>query len=164
MLRWSQYRAQTEPLAAIVAVSIFAIALSLYVVAAQPILPGFSDHATADRTIDRVWDDIEQNGVFHAYDGTDDIDDLVDGESVPAGSTVYVVVTTINEGKEQPVAEAAFPSGYPDDIDPSEPAEIEQYVEDEGVPGDASVSTRSIPVAVESQAEIRSGTLRVSVW
>ncbi|AXR81640.1 DUF7285 family protein [Natrarchaeobaculum sulfurireducens] len=164
MLRWSQYRAQTEPLAAIFAVSIFAIALSLYVVAAQPIFPGFSDDSTADRTIDRVWDDIEQHGVFHAYDGADDIDALVDGESVPAGSAVYVVVTAVDGGEEQPVAEAAFPSGYPDDIDPSEPAQIEQYVEDEGVPSGASISTRSIPVAVESQAEIRSGTLEVSVW
>lgn len=164
MLRWSKYRAQTEPLAAIFAISIFAIALSVYVVAAHPILPGFSDDATADRTADRVWDDIEQDGIFHAYDAADDIDDLVDGGSVPAGSTVYVVVAAIDDGKAQPVAEAAFPSGYPDDVDPSKAAEIEQYVDDNGVPGDASVSTRSVPVAVESRAEIRSGTLRVSVW
>lgn len=164
MLRWSQSRAQTEPLAAIVAVSIFAIGLGMYAVAVQPVLPGFSDHATADRTIDRIWDDIERDGVFHAYDGAEDIDGLVDGGSVPAGSTVYVVVTAIDDGNAQPVAEAAFPSEYPDDVGPSEAAEIEQYVEESGVPGDASVSTRSIPVAVESQAEIRSGTLRVSVW
>lgn len=162
MLRSSRSRAQTEPLAAICAVSIFAIALGMYVAAAQPLLPGFSEQATADQTIDRVWDDIEADGLFHAYDDTTDLDDRVTDESLPAGATVYVTVTAIDEGEERRVADAAFLSG--NDADASDVAALEQYIDEEGVPDRASVATRSIPVAVISRADIRSGTLRVRVW
>lgn len=164
MLRSLPCRAQTEPIAAICAVSIFAIALGLYVTAAQPILPGFSDASTADRTIDRVWDDVEKNGLFHAHGDADAIDELVAGESIPDGLSVYVAVTAIDGGAERPVAEAGFPSGYPYDTDAADEAEFERYVEEDGVPDRASVATRSIPVALESRADVRSGTLRVVVW
>ncbi|MBZ6493602.1 DUF7285 family protein [Natrinema longum] len=164
MSRSSPSRAQTEPLAAICAVSIFAIALGLYAVAAHPILPGSSEQATADRTIDYVWDDIEEDGVFNAADSADDIDDHIAGSSLPAGSTVSVTVTVIDHGGEQRIAGTTFPSGYPDETDASDIAELERYIDEEGVPDRASVATRSIPVAVVSRADIRSGTLRVSVW
>ncbi|MCU4740435.1 DUF7285 family protein [Natronoglomus mannanivorans] len=159
-----RYRAQTEPLAAIVAVAMLVVGIGIYAVALHGVLPGTSDRATADQTIDRVWDDVQQDGVFHAHDGADDLDDLVTGESLPAGATVSVRVTAIDEGEEQSVADAAFPSGYPDETTAGDVSELERYVTDEGVPADASVATRSIPVAVVSEAEIRSGTLRVAVW
>lgn len=166
MLRSSKYRAQTEPLAAILAVSIFATALGLYVVAAQPILPGFSDDATAEHTIDRVWDGLATDGVFHAHDGATDVGDLVEADALPDGSSVFVTVTAVDTsgGGEQPVAEAAFPRGYPDDTISRDVDDLEQYVDEEGIPTRASVATRSIPVALESEAEIRSGTLQVAVW
>ncbi|WP_049925488.1 DUF7285 family protein [Halopiger goleimassiliensis] len=164
MSRSSKSRGQTEPLAAILAVSIFVIALGMYVMATQPLLPGSSDEATADQTIDRIWNDVEEDGIFHAYPGSDDISDLVEHESIPGGSSVYVSVTAIENGAERTVDEAAFPSGYASDTSQSDITELEQYIADEGTPDDASVATRSIPVAVESRADVRSGTLRVEVW
>lgn len=164
MSRSSRSRGQTEPLAAILAVSIFATALGLYVVAAQPILPGFSDDATADHTIDRVWDDVGTDGVFHAHDDAADLETLVEGQSLPAGSSVFVTVTAVDDGGERPVAEAAFPRGYPDATTTTDVDDLERYVDEEGIPAHASVATRSIPVALESRAESRSGTLRVAVW
>lgn len=164
MLRSSKSRGQTEPLAAILAVSIFATALGLYVVAAQPILPGFSDDATAEHTIDRVWDDLSTDGVFHAHDDAADVSDLIEADSLPDGSSVAITVTTVDGGGERPVVEAAFPSGYPTDTTPEDVDDLEQYVDEDGSPAHASVATRSIPVALESEAEIRSGTLRVAVW
>ncbi|WP_049924018.1 DUF7285 family protein [Halopiger djelfimassiliensis] len=157
-------RAQTEPFAAIIAVSMLVIGIGIYAVYLQGVLPGTSEQATADQTIDRIWDEIEDDGVFHTHDNANDIDSLVTDKSLPAGATVYVSVTAIDEKKERVVAEAAFPSGYPDETDASDVAELEQYIEENGPPDDASVATQSIPVAVENEADVRSGTLRVTVW
>ncbi|WP_207588369.1 DUF7285 family protein [Halomontanus rarus] len=164
MSRSSSSRAQTEPIAAIVAIAMLVVGIGIYAVSVQTVLPGTSDRTTADRTIDRVWDEIHHDGVFHAHDNADDLDDLVTAESLPTGATVAVRVTAIDEGEERTVADAAFPSGYPDETTTADVLELERDVDDEGIPDDASVATRSIPVSVVSEAEIRSGTLRVAVW
>ncbi|THE64380.1 hypothetical protein D8Y22_13290 [Salinadaptatus halalkaliphilus] len=167
MLRSSRSRAQTEPIAAIVAVSIFALALGLYAVSAQGLLPGTSHQVTADQTIDRVWHELEDDGLFHAHDNADDIEDRVTNESLPAGDSVAITVTAIDEHEQRRVAWAAFPPNYnPEEgiATGTDRVELEAYLETEGVPDDASVATQSIPVAVENEADVRSGTLRVSVW
>lgn len=164
MSRSSSSRAQTEPIAAIVAVSMLVVGIGIYAVYVQTVLPGTSQSAAADRTIDRVWNDVEEDGVFHAHDGAAGIGDRVSSGTLPAGATVAVEVTTIDGGTERTVAAGAFPRGYPDETDPSDVAELEGYLAADGVPDGASVATRSIPVAVTSAADVRSGTLRVSVW
>ena len=165
MSRSSSSRAQTEPIAAIVAVSMLVVGIGIYAVYVQGTLPGTSESTTADRAIDRIWDEIEEDGVFHAAtDGDAKLYDNVTDASLPAGATIYVHVTAIDGGEERTVAEAAFPSGYPHDTKASDVAELERHLEAEGPPEDASVATRTIPVAVVSSAEVRSGTLEVSVW
>lgn len=167
MSRSSESRAQTEPIAAIVAVSIFVVALGLYAVSVQGLLPGTSQQATAEQTIDRVWYEIEDDGLYHAHDNADDIDERVTNASLPAGDSVVVTVTAIEEHEERTVAWAAFPPGYnPEEsiATGTETDELEAYVEADGVPDDASVASQSIPVAVENEADVRSGTLEVSVW
>ncbi|WP_407037569.1 DUF7285 family protein [Halovalidus salilacus] len=146
------------------AVSMLVLGIGIYAVYAQGVLPGASGSATADTTIGLVWDDLEEDGVFHAYGGADDIEGLVDVDALPAGSTVHVNVTAIDGGKDRSVAEAAFPKGYPDETTDADLRELDRDIEDEGPPSDASVATRSIPVAVDSEADVRSGTLRVAVW
>lgn len=164
MSRWSSSRAQTEPIAAIVAVSVLVIGLGLYAVSLQSTLPGTSQQTTADRTIDRIWTDIEQDGVFHAHDDAADLEGNVTRESLPTGATVAVEVTAVHENERQIVASGAFPKGYPTETAPAEVAALETYLEAEGLPDDASVATQSIPVAVANRADVRSGTLRVAVW
>lgn len=162
MSRWSQSRAQTEPFAAIVAVGVLVLGIGIYAVAYQSVLPGTSQYATADRTIDRVWDDLEENGVFYAHDDPTLRDRIDDSEPLPAGATVYVSIAAIDEDANPVIVDGAFPSGYPNH-DTSQSA-VEKYVDEDGIPDDASVATRSIPVTVENEADVRSGTLRVAVW
>ena len=165
MSRSSSSRAQTEPIAAIVAVSMLVVGIGIYAVYVQGALPGTSESTTAERTIDRIWDEVEEDGVFHAAsDGDANLYDGVTDRSLPAGATVYVRVTAIDGGEERTVAQAAFPPGYPHETRPADVAELERYLESEGPPEDASVATRTIPVAVVSSAEVRSGTLEVTVW
>lgn len=162
MSRSSSSRGQTEPIAAIVAVGMLAVGIGVYAASVQTVLPGTSDETTAERTIDRVWDDIQDDGVFHA--NGDDIERLVSDGSLPADATVAITVTSIVDGEERTVAETGLPSGHPRETTAADIADLERYLEAEGVPKEASVATRSIPVAVENRADVRSGTLEVSVW
>jgi len=155
-------RAQTEPVAALVAVSAFALGIGLYAVVLGGALSDTTDPTTADRTIDRIWDDLETEGAFHAHD--DRLVDRVTGDAVPAGATVYVRVTAIEGGEERTVAEAAFPPGYPHGTTRTEGRAIVDDVDAHGPPEGASVATRPIPIALENRADVRSGTLRVIVW
>ncbi|GAB3664946.1 DUF7285 family protein [Halopiger thermotolerans] len=167
MSRSSASRAQTEPIAAIVAVAMVVIGLGLYAVAVQPLRSGAGDRTTAERTIDLVWDDIQDDGVFYAHAGTGadaDPATLVSSDSLPAGSTVSVTVTVIDGDGERTIAAAAFPAGYPDATDSADVRDLERTLADDGPPADASVATRSIPVAVTNGADVRSGTLEVQVW
>ncbi|WP_245977493.1 DUF7285 family protein [Halopiger aswanensis] len=138
------------------------LGIGMYAVAYQSVLPGTSQQATADQTIDRIWDELEENGVFYAHDDPALQDRIDDSEPLPAGATVYVSITAIDEDANRVLVDGAFPSGYPDNDASS--SDIEQYVAEDGIPDDASVATQSIPVTVENEADVRSGTLRVAVW
>lgn len=165
MSRWSKCRAQTEPFAAIISVGMLVIGIGIFAVYMGGLVPTSGDSATADQTIDLVWGDIEEDGTFYGHDNGDRVlADSVTGEALPAGSTVYVRVTAIDESGQEYEASAGFPSGYPDDTSGSDVSDLEQYVDSEGVPDHASVATRTIPITVESRANARTGTLEVAVW
>lgn len=165
MLRSSSSKAQTEPIAAIVAVSVFVLGLGVYAVFLQGLLPGTSESATADRAIDRIWTDVETDGVFHAHDDGDaELSNRITATSLPAGETVYVTVTAIDGDEERVVARAAFPPGYPHETGASDVSALERHLEQDGPPEEASIATRTIPITVVSAAEVRSGTLEVAVW
>lgn len=164
MSRSSACRGQTEPIAAIVAVSVLVIGIGIYAVYVQGAIPGTGDRATADATIDRVWEDVNRNGTVHAHGGADPLSTLVTADAIPTGSSVFVRVTAIDGGEQRSVASAAFPPGYPHETDRADAVALERYVDAEGVPADASDAARPVPVALVSSADVRSGTLEVYVW
>lgn len=157
---WSRARAQTEPLAALVAVSFVAIAVGIYALYLADVLPGQSDDALEGPVADQVWDDLQQAGAYPnetdpADPGRDRVDypeHAIDTGTIPAATNVYVVVTTTDDsGHDLVVGEVHFgPDGTV--VDPPE-----------GPPPDARTEIRSIPVEM-GPGEVRSGTLRVEVW
>lgn len=145
-------RGQTEPLGAIVAVVAVIFALTLYAGFVMGALPGTTDRAVEGPTMERVWADLGENGVYHASDrsATD-----LRPESAPDGRSVLVVITTIDDDGEQiVVSEYHFVAG--------EDRWREGSIDG---PADARVATRPISVEREGRrGEVRGGTLRVEVW
>lgn len=153
----SAERAQTEPLAALVAISVLAIAVGLYATFLTGVLPGQSNSAVEGPVADNVWEDLQEEGHYpnetgprgdrESYPASD-----VDSETIPAATNVYVVVTTTDErGNDLVVGRTHFgPDG-----DPVYPTD--------GPPESAETEVRSVPVEMEAGA-VRGGTLRVEVW
>lgn len=156
----SQRRAQTEPIAAIVAVSALMVGIGLYGVYVTDALSDSSDRTTAEPALDQIWNEIGSDGVFYAYEyDREDPDEFgqggeVDIEALPYGQSVYITVTTIDEeGNEVLEAVAHFDS---------EGEHVDQSMSD-GPSPEASSIEKPIPVEV-SHGEVRGGTLRIEVW
>jgi len=151
-------RAQTEPLAAIIAVSMIALAMGMYAVFVADTLPGQSEPADERATVEIVWDELQDEGVYpnSSRMGTPRRHypvSAIDPENLPTGENVYVNVTTADEeGNTIVVGLAHFDEGG-DDVLPSS----------DGPPPDARTVTRPVPVEMRP-GEIRGGTLRVEVW
>lgn len=149
-------RGQTEPLAALVAVSVMALGLALYGGYLTDVLPGNSDRHVEGATQDRVWNEIQTSGVF---DGSTRIENRLVGTSgdatdLPEGYNVYVAVTRIGaDGKVEVVDQHYFES----DSSPAGDAPPD------GVPDVANNATRPVPVR-ESPGDVEGGQLTVSVW
>lgn len=148
-------RGQTEPIAALVAVSAFAMALGLYGIYVTDTLPGTTDRTHEEPALEGVMEDITENGLFRAHEH-DQVDDLVDPESLPQGQNVYVEVRTIEDGEEVVVADGFFNANG----DPERRALNDL---DDGPPPEAGVVEHPISVAVEP-GNVRGGTLVVGVW
>lgn len=143
-------RGQTEPLAALVAVSAVAIGIGLYAGYVAGVLPGATGDTVEEPTIQRAWSEIQDDGLYHASDKPlQDIDE----EAIPRGETVYLEVTTANEDAEMVTVERALydEAGEQVSLGPDVPPEHGQAV------------TRPIPVRT-SPGDVRAGTLRVVVW
>lgn len=171
MSRSSPSRAQTEPLAALVAVLALISGLVVYAGAVDTVLPGSADRTPADAAIDPLWDDLEadERGVFPAHEyetGTDAaMRETIDADSLPDGSVVYVELRTYDEGEPTVVAATHFDS----DGDGLEERQLDSSHEDFGPPGDSvdpdgtAVATRPVPIEV-TPADVRGGTLHVEAW
>lgn len=146
----SEKRGQTEPLAALVAVTFLAIGLAMYGNVITEAVPGTSDEALDQVTIDRVWHEVSVDGRYN--ESKTDLTDLEPG-TFPQGKVVYVNVTyQRSDGTTAVVSEAQFDrSGDPMTVDPA---------------ADANVASRPIPVSVPSDpvGRVRSGRLTVGVW
>lgn len=154
MSRSLSSRAQTEPLAALVAVSIMVIVLGLYSGFLTDALTDRTDRSPEEAAIDRVWADISHDGAF-APDRSTGLDDI-EPESLPEGKNVYVEVTAVDDGEDVVVAATQFGTDSTPVSDP------------EGPPADGSgietgVVERPVPVEVDV-GDVRGGTLRVEVW
>ncbi|QCS41607.1 hypothetical protein FEJ81_04285 [Natrinema versiforme] len=151
----SRRRGQTEPLAALVAVSALLVGVGLYGLYITETLPGATDRTTETTAVTRIKDDIETDGVVPGGDRA--LGDEIETASLPHGRNVYVQVTTVEDGRETVVADAFFGTDGQPDRNPIESGELE------GPPDEASVAER--PVAVETRpGAVRGGTLTVGVW
>jgi len=96
-------RGQTEPLAALVAVFAVCLAVSVYAGFLTG-LSGADDRELAASTGERVWDQLADNGVYHANEEIE-----LGPEALPAGRNVSVNVTsTADDGHRETVGEAQF--------------------------------------------------------
>jgi len=100
-------RGQTEPLAALVAVSALIVGIGLYGLYLTDTLPGTTDRTTEETAVTRIKGDIETDGVVRSSDH-DELETLIETESLPHGRNVYVQVTVVDDGRETVVADALF--------------------------------------------------------
>lgn len=164
-------RAQTEPIAALVAVVAVVVAIGLYTASLAGLLPGTSDRTVEETTIDRVWADLEddERGVFPVAEYESDVDeamcDTISLESLPNGKNSYVEIRAYEDGEPTVFAAAHFDS----DGDSVRDRQIDSAHTDfgpprgAGEPDERGVATRPISVAV-TDADVRGGTLYVEVW
>lgn len=154
-------RGQTEPIAALVAVSTVALALSFYGVVLLDVLDQDTERQVAEPTVGSVWSEIRDGGI---YDNTSDVNletklerAINDSRSpFPNGHNVRIRVTHLTEDGETTVDAASFAwtTGNPAwDAD----------VIEQAPPARASAATRPVPIRFE-RGNIETGTLRVEVW
>lgn len=148
-------RGQTEPLAALVAVAILAIAIGIYASYVGVAMPGESDRNVAEPTVDSVWREIQSNGI---YDDDDALSGSIDPAALPEGRYVYLNVTVVGEdGRVRTLDRAVFgPSGTPR-------SDVLDEVESNGYPDAANHTSRPIPVRIDPGV-VRAGKLHVVVW
>lgn len=89
-------RGQTEPPAALVAVALFCVALSVYAGFLTGLVPEFStDRELAEVTGERVWETVNENGIFQEETA---LRSALDADTLPDGHRVAVTVTYAHEG------------------------------------------------------------------
>lgn len=159
-MREGSDRAQTEPLASLVAIAVLALALGLYGMYLTDSLPGASDRSVEGPTLDRVWRAIASDGVFDpaavsgsewtAGDAPVGLASVIDPPVLPQGRSVYIAVTVIDQSRgTTTVAREQFaPDGSATTID-----------RPEGV----DRKTRAVPVRTVPGSVI-GGKLVVEVW
>lgn len=91
-------RGQTEPLAALVAVALFCLALSVYAVFVTGFVPDLgSDRKLAEVTGERIWDAVSEDGIYPA--GTD-LTAALSPEDLPRGFQITVTVSSLDDQGE----------------------------------------------------------------
>lgn len=149
-------RGQTEPLAALVAISALIVGVGLYGLYLTETLPGTTDRTTEETAVTRIKEDVETDGVVRSYEH-DELEEVIETGALPHGRNVYVQVTIVEDGRETVVADALFGTDGQPNRDPIESGELE------GPPAEAGVATRPIAVATRP-GDVRGGTVLVGVW
>ncbi len=151
MQRWSRPddRGQTEPIPALVAVAAVCLGVSLYAGYAADVLPGTSDRAVEETTLDTVWTELGEDGL---YDPNADAVETLSRETLPDGYHVRVTVAVEDAQGDQRVVDRVRIDAHGDG-DPGSPSE------------DVRTASRSIPVVdQELPGDVDVGTLSVEVW
>lgn len=142
-------RGQTEPIAALVAVSAVALALSFYGVAVVQVLDQDTQRDVQERALDAVWEDIRDGG---AYDENAPLEDRIDPtRSLPRGYTTRIEVRMFDDGERVTVSEAGFAANR---------SWVDSFAD---APAESQTATRNIPVRT-APGEIETGILVVEVW
>lgn len=148
-----RYRGQTEPLAALVAVAAMCLAVSIYTGVFTSLIPTVQeDRDVRDGTLEAVWHDVTDTGVYHptSRPGKPATLDQLSRDSVPSGYNVLVKITVIDRhGRVSTVAEGGFTdSGARASLEP--PATAQR--------AERPITVRTAPGRLEH------GTLRVVIW
>jgi hypothetical protein len=138
-------RGQAEPLAALIAVTLVCVVLSLYVGTLSTVVgQSESDRRVAESTLEGVWRDASEDGVYER--GTD-LATAVSPSSIPDGYAVSVEIAVVSADGTERTAGRARLGG--DDAD--------------AAPANAQRASR--PVSVQrSPGDVRPGRLVVEVW
>lgn len=160
------HRSQTEPLAALFAVAAVAIGITFYATYIGGVLPGSSEDAVEEPTIESVWNDVEEHGLYKSTDNpwndeggdgvyidTESPLDNISESSLPRGTTVYIEVTTVEENARPVTLDRIIYDGSAAKVEPG-PDEP---------PDHGHNATRPIPVRVRP-GDVTAGTLRVVTW
>lgn len=141
-------RGQSEPLAALVAVSLVCLVVSAYVVLMNDTVEmSGADRSVGEPTADAVWQEISDDGMFEAEAP---IREEVGPGALPEGYNVAVTVTYIDgNGKRTQVGEQTFDES-------GDSASL-------SVPDDAERVTRAVTVRV-GPGDKRPGRFTVEVW
>lgn len=155
-------RGQTEPIAALVGVSVLALALSLYGVVVLDVLDQDSDRELADPTVDGTWMELRDDGVYDDTGGPIETKLLgLDRGVFPDGHNVHIEVVYLDDdGEMTTVDEATFVWRGESGLFDWGPWE---FVADTSVPPEADTAARPVPIELEP-GEVQAGTLRVEVW
>lgn len=139
-------RGQTEPLAALVAVALFCLALSTYAVFVTGFVPELgSDRELAEVTTERIWEAVNDDGIYPANTS---LTTTLDPQDLPQGYQVAVNVTYEHQGAVTEQDRARFDErGAP--------------TRTGGPPAD-DVFERPVPVQ-HRDGDVRPGTLTVVV-
>ena len=151
-------RGQTEPIAALVGVSVLALALSLYGVVVLDVLNQDSDRELAGPTVDGTWMELRDDGVYDNTGGSIETKLLgLDRGVFPDGHNVHIEVVYLDDdGEMTTVDEATFV--WQGDAGP--PWET---VDDATPSPEADTAARPVPIELKP-GEVQAGTLRVEVW
>ena len=140
---------QTEPLAALVAVTTLCLAVSVYAGFVTGLVPELgSDRELADVTSERVWGAVSDDGIYPAKT---ELQSTLSEEDLPQGRHVSVDVTYVDShGTLRTASEAHF----------DELGSVRVPVDP---PSGAETFERPIPVK-HREGDVRPGTLTVVVW
>lgn len=144
-------RGQTEPLAALVAVTFLAVGLAMYGNVITDAVPGTSDEALEGVTLDRVWHELSVN---NRYDESEQRVEDLPVETFPEGKVVYVEVWKIDDDGQRVYHERVKFDRSGTVV--ATGAGIER-------PEDPQSASRPIPIA-ESPGVVDGGRLTVEVW
>lgn len=143
-------RGQTEPLAALVSIAAICTALTLYAgITTNVFSVTGSERAVADATVDGVWTDVSERGVFDST--TTNLSTAIDTRTLPKGRYVRTNVTVVSsDGTLTTVDSATF--------DQSGTRRVGMVP-----PETARSETRPVPVRVDD-GDVRPARLTVVVW
>lgn len=143
-------RAQTEPIAALIAVAVMGMAISLYAGYHTDALASSGiDRDVSQPTIERVWTEMEHMG---AYNRNQPLEAVIDHRVLPEGKTVYIRITFVGDtGAIEELRSVTFlPSGSTEPYRPGPPAGVNN-------------ESRPIPVRYSS-GDVRGARLHVGTY
>jgi len=138
-------RGQSEPLAALIAVAVVCVVISLYVGTLSDVVGrSGSNRSVAASTMDGIWRDVSDEGVYES--GTN-IESAVSPSAIPDGYAVVVEVRVVAaDGRERVAGRARLGGG-------------------EATTPPAGAERASRPVAVQRRpGDVRPGRISVEVW